>query len=135
MREDPPIYMENKLVRSPMTRTGRWVGRGVQQREEEILLKEVARDFYFKRRHKALALGKIYEEDNIMNPKEAEVVQENHQKTVEKQTQKKLAQIKNALSLYTPKGEFEIQKKSNDYITQKYKGVNIDLNNDYFDSN
>ena len=70
-----------------------------------------------------------------MNPKEAEVVQENHQKTVEKQTQKKLAQIKNALSLYTPKGEFEIQKKSNDYITQKYKGVNIDLNNDYFDSN
>ena len=42
------------------------------------MLKEVARDFYFKRRHKALALGKIYEEDNIMNPKEAEVVQENH---------------------------------------------------------
>ena len=31
-----------------------------------------------------------------------------------------------------PKGEYELNKKSNDRIAMKYKGVNIELNDDTF---
>ena len=46
-----------------------------------------------------------------------------------------MAQIKNTKSLYMPKNEYELNKKSNDRITAKYKGVNIELNNDSFVEN
>lgn len=64
---------KNKLVRSISTRCGRWVDRDLQGLEFNKL-RVYSRDYYNKHRHLALAMGKIHEDDNIMNANEAHLI-------------------------------------------------------------
>lgn len=45
-------------------------------------------------------------------------------------TQQKLAQMKNSKVLYMPKGEFEINQKTNDQTKSDYKGTSFELSSD-----
>ena len=67
------VKYKNKKVRSIYTRCGRWVNKEVQGFEFNKL-RVYSRDYYNKFRHMALALGKIYEDDNIMNANEAGLI-------------------------------------------------------------
>ena len=64
---------KNRLVRVVGTRCGRWVDKALQG-FEFIELKNYSRDNYNKHRHMALANGLIYDEKDIMNANEANLL-------------------------------------------------------------
>ena len=74
-----------------------------------------------------MATGKIYDENIIMSMQEAELLKTRAAEQEEELKKRKLEQIKFVKNLYVPKGDFELAKKSNDKITQMYKGVCIEL--------
>ena len=79
-------------------------------------------------------MGKIHEDENIMNANEADMLKSRYWEAKDKETQKKIASIQNNKALYMPKGEYELNKKSNNRInsTKYINGVNIEPNNDSF---
>ena len=68
---------KNKLVRCAHTRSARWIPRDLLA-EEYNKMRVNSRRFFNINRHTALALGKIFEEDNIMDPNEAEMLVKQH---------------------------------------------------------
>ena len=75
----------------------------------------------------AMALGKLFDENIIMSMNEAELLKNRFAKEEAERKRNKLEQIKYVKSLYVPQGDFEVTKKSNDNISQMYKGVCIEL--------
>jgi len=79
-----------------------------------------------------MALGKTFEADNIMNVNEAELLINRRRQAFEEHTETKFEELKNSKSLYIPKGDFELHKKSNEFIKEKYKGVYINVGDENF---
>ena len=74
-----------------------------------------------------MALGKLFDENIIMSMNEAELLKNRFAKEEAERKRNKLEQIKFVKSLYVPQGDFEVTKKSNENISQMYKGVCIEL--------
>ena len=92
-----------------------------------MCLKKQARDYFEQQQQLAVAQGKVHDEKIILSHTDAISLKISHSTTMKEHAQQKLRQIKQVSSLYVPKTFTELNKKSNESVSQKYQGVVIDL--------